>query len=126
MSSTIKTTSALAAFAVVALMAGPAIAGKLNVVQKKALADAKVQQVQAAAASQSVVGTDGSPDVLPVLVSTVGTRGSPDVLPVLDSATSRAAAAAASFATFAAAAADSRADLSALTPSASASTIVGS
>ena len=60
MSSTIKTTSALAAFAVVALMAGPAIAGKLNVVQKKALADAKVQQVQAAA-SQSVVGTDGSP-----------------------------------------------------------------
>lgn len=56
-----KTVGALAAFAVVALMAGPAIAGKLNVVQKKALADAKVQQVQAAAASQSVVGTDGSP-----------------------------------------------------------------
>ena len=61
MSSTIKTTSALAAFAVVALMAGPAIAGKLNVVQKKALADAKVQQVQAAASSQGVVGADGSP-----------------------------------------------------------------
>ena len=61
MSSTIKTTSALAAFAVVALMAGPAIAGKLNVVQKKALADAKVQQVQAAAASPVVVGADGSP-----------------------------------------------------------------
>ena len=61
MSSTIKTTSALAAFAVVALMAGPAIAGKLNVVQKKALADAKVLQVQAAASSQGVVGADGSP-----------------------------------------------------------------
>ena len=61
MSSTNKTTSALAAFAVVALMAGPAIAGKLNVVQKKALADAKVQQVQAAASSQGVVGADGSP-----------------------------------------------------------------
>ena len=61
MSSTIKTTSARAAFAVVALMAGPAIAGKLNVVQKKALADAKVQQVQAAASSQGVVGADGSP-----------------------------------------------------------------
>ena len=61
MSSTIKTTSALAAFAVVALMAGPAIAGKLNVVQKKAWADAKVQQVQAAASSQGVVGADGSP-----------------------------------------------------------------
>ncbi|WP_374609910.1 hypothetical protein [Thermomonas sp.] len=62
MSSTIKTTSALAAFAVVALMADPAIAGKpLNVVQKKALADAKVQQVQAAAASPVVVGADGSP-----------------------------------------------------------------
>ena len=61
MSSTIKTTSALAAFAVVALMAGPAIAGKLNVVQKKALADAKVQQVQADASSQGVVGADGSP-----------------------------------------------------------------
>ena len=61
MSSTIKTTSALAAFAVVALMAGPAIAGKLNVVQKKALAEAKVLQVQAAASSQGVVGADGSP-----------------------------------------------------------------
>ena len=61
MSSTIKTTSALAAFAVVALMAGPAIAGKLNVVQQKALADAKVLQVQAAASSQGVVGADGSP-----------------------------------------------------------------
>ena len=61
MSSTIKTTGALAAFAVVALMAGPAIAGKLNVVQKKALADAKVLQVQAAASSQGVVGADGSP-----------------------------------------------------------------
>ena len=61
MSITIKTTSALAAFAVVALMAGPAIAGKLNVVQKKALADAKVLQVQAAASSQGVVGADGSP-----------------------------------------------------------------
>ncbi len=61
MSSTIKTTSALAAFAVVALMAGPAIAGKLNVVQKKALANAKVLQVQAAASSQGVVGADGSP-----------------------------------------------------------------
>lgn len=61
MSSTIKTTSALAAFAVVALMAGPAIAGKLNVVQKKALADAKVLQVQAAASSQGAVGADGSP-----------------------------------------------------------------
>lgn len=61
MSNKNKTACALAAFAVVALMAGPAIAGKpLNVVQKKALADAKVQQVQAAA-SQSVVGTDGSP-----------------------------------------------------------------
>ena len=56
-----KTTRALAAFAVVALMAGPAIAGKLNVVQKKALADAKVLQVQAAASSQGVVGADGSP-----------------------------------------------------------------
>ena len=62
MSSTIKTTSALAAFAVVALMAGPAIAGKpLNVVQKKALANAKAQQVQAAANSQTAVGADGSP-----------------------------------------------------------------
>ena len=61
MSSTIKTTSALAAFAVVALMAGPAIAGKLNVVQKKALADARIQQTQAAASSQSAVGADGSP-----------------------------------------------------------------
>ena len=56
-----KTVGALAAFAVVALMAGPAIAGKLNVVQKKALADAKVLQVQAAASSQGVVGADGSP-----------------------------------------------------------------
>jgi len=62
MSSTIKTTSALAAFAVVALMAGPAIAGKpLNVVEKKALADARIQQTQAAASSQSAVGADGSP-----------------------------------------------------------------
>ena len=62
MSSTIKTTSALAAFAVVALMAGPAIAGKpLNVVQKKALADAREQQVQAAASNQTSVGADGSP-----------------------------------------------------------------
>ena len=41
MSSTIKTTSALAAFAVVALIAGPAIAGKpMNVVEKRAAADA--------------------------------------------------------------------------------------
>ena len=61
MSSKNKTAGALAAFAVVALMAGPAIAGKLNVVQKKALADAKVLQVQAAASSQGVVGADGSP-----------------------------------------------------------------
>ena len=62
MSSTIKTTSALAAFAVVALMAGPAIAGKpLNVVQKKALADARIQQTKAAASSQTAVGADGSP-----------------------------------------------------------------
>ena len=61
MSSKNKTAGALAAFAVVALMAGPAIAGKLNGGQKKALADAKVQQVQAAASSQGVVGADGSP-----------------------------------------------------------------
>ena len=62
MSSTIKTTSALAAFAVVALMAGPAIAGKpMNVVQKKALADAKAQQVQATAPNQALVAADGSP-----------------------------------------------------------------
>lgn len=62
MSSTIKTTSALAAFAVVALMAGPAIAGTpLNVVQKKALADAKAQQLREAAGSQPIVGVDGSP-----------------------------------------------------------------
>ena len=62
MSSTMKKTSALAAFAVVALMAGPAIAGKpLNVVEKKALADARIQQTQAAASSQGVVGADGSP-----------------------------------------------------------------
>lgn len=61
MSSKNKTAGALAAFAVVALMAGPAIAGKLNVVQKKALANAKVLQVQAAASSQGVVGADGSP-----------------------------------------------------------------
>ena len=62
MSSTNKKSSTLAAFAVVALMAGPAIAGKpLNVVQKKALADARMQQVQAAASSQSAVGADGSP-----------------------------------------------------------------
>lgn len=60
MSSTIKTTSALAAFAVVALMAGPAIAGApLNVVQKKALADAKAQQTQAAA-NQGLSGTNSS------------------------------------------------------------------
>jgi len=55
-----KTTRALAAFAVVALMAGPAIAGKLNVVQKKALADAKAQQLRATA-SQPLVSADGSP-----------------------------------------------------------------
>lgn len=62
MSNKNKTACVLAAFAVVALMAGPAIAGKpLNVVQKKALADAKAQQVQAAAASPVVVGADGSP-----------------------------------------------------------------
>jgi hypothetical protein len=62
MSSNNKITGALAAFAVAALMAGPAVAGTpLNVVQKKALADAKVQQVQAAASSQGVVGADGSP-----------------------------------------------------------------
>ena len=62
MSSTIKTTSALAAFAVVALMAGPAIAGKpLNVVQKKALADAKAKQVEATAPNQALVAADGSP-----------------------------------------------------------------
>lgn len=62
MSNTIKTTCALAAFAVVALISGPAIAGKpLNVVQKKALADAKAQQAQAAPSSQNVVGADGSP-----------------------------------------------------------------
>ena len=62
MSSNIKTAGVLSAFAVVALMAGPAIAGKpLNVVQKKALADARVQQAQAAASNQSIVGVDGSP-----------------------------------------------------------------
>ena len=62
MSSTIKTTSALAAFAVVALMAGPAIAGKpMNVIEKRAAAEAKAQQVQAAANSQTAVGADGSP-----------------------------------------------------------------
>ena len=62
MSNKNKTACALAAFAVVALMAGPAIAGKpLNVVEKKALANAKAQQVQAAAASPVVVGADGSP-----------------------------------------------------------------
>lgn len=65
MSSTIKTTSALAAFAVVVLMAGPAIAGTpLNVVQKKALADAKAQQLRDAAASPSTVGADGSPSAV--------------------------------------------------------------
>jgi hypothetical protein len=62
MSSKNKTACALSAFAVVALMAGPAIAGKpLNVVQKKALAEAKAQQVQAAASTTVVVGADGSP-----------------------------------------------------------------
>ena len=62
MSNKNKTACALAAFAVFALMAGPALAGKpLNVVEKKALANAKAQQVQAAAASPVVVGADGSP-----------------------------------------------------------------
>jgi len=57
MSSTIKTTSALAAFAVVALMAGPAIAGKpMNVVEKKQAADAKLA---AMALVQPPVVTDG-------------------------------------------------------------------
>lgn len=62
MSSKNKTAGALAAFAVVALMAGPAIAGKLNVVQKKALADAKAQQLLSQQSSgQAIVGADGSP-----------------------------------------------------------------
>ncbi|HSD17423.1 MAG TPA: hypothetical protein VLC71_09225 [Thermomonas sp.] len=61
MSSKNKIACALAAVAVVALAAGPAIAGKpLNVVQKRALADAKAQQV-AAASSDSLVSADGSP-----------------------------------------------------------------
>lgn len=60
MSSKNKTAGALAAFAVVALMAGPAIAGKLNVVQKKALADAKAQQLRETA-NQPIVTADGSP-----------------------------------------------------------------
>ena len=56
MSSTIKTTSALAAFAVVALMAGPAIAGKpMNVVEKKQAAAA-----MAARAQQAAPTADGS------------------------------------------------------------------
>ena len=59
MSSTIKTTSALAAFAVAALMAGPAIAGKpMNVVEKKQAADAKLAQM-AQVQSQPVAATDG-------------------------------------------------------------------
>ena len=62
MSSTIKTTSALAAFAVAALMAGPAVAGTpLNVVQKKALADAKALQAPSPTAGQTLTGADGSP-----------------------------------------------------------------
>ena len=50
MSSTIKTTGTLAAFAVVALMAGPAIAGTpMNVVQKKQAAAAMAARTQQAA-----------------------------------------------------------------------------
>jgi hypothetical protein len=50
MSSTIKTPSALAAFAVVALFAGPAIAGMpMNVVEKWAAADAMARNQQAKA-----------------------------------------------------------------------------
>lgn len=59
MSSTIKTTCALAAFAVVALTAGPAIAGTpMNVVQKKQAAAAKLAQMSQAQA-QPVMATEG-------------------------------------------------------------------
>lgn len=66
MSSKNKITGTLAAFAVVALMAGPAIAGKpLNVIQKKALADAKAQQaLSQQAGGQPIVSSDGSPAVV--------------------------------------------------------------
>lgn len=59
MSSKNKTAGALAAFAVVALMAGPAIAGKpMNVVEKKQAADAKLAQM-ALVQAQPVSATDG-------------------------------------------------------------------
>ena len=63
MSSTIKTTGALAAFAVAALMACPAIAG-MNVVQKRAAADAKALEV-AQQQSQPVTATDGEAVAVP-------------------------------------------------------------
>lgn len=60
MSSINKSACALAVFAVAAL-AGPAFAGKpMNVVEKRAAAEAKAQQVQAANADVQV-STDGSP-----------------------------------------------------------------
>lgn len=62
MSSNNKITGALAAFAVAALMAGPAFAGTpLNVVQKKALADAKALQAPSATSGQALTTADGSP-----------------------------------------------------------------
>lgn len=65
MSSKNKTAGALAAFAVVALMAGPAIAGKpMNVVEKKQAADAKRAQM-AQVQAQPLVATDGEAAVVP-------------------------------------------------------------
>lgn len=59
MSSKNKITGALAACAVVALMAGPAIAGKpMNVVEKKRAADAKLAQM-AQVQAQPVIATEG-------------------------------------------------------------------
>lgn len=65
MSSTIKTTSTLAAFAVAALMAGQAIAGKpMNVVEKKRAADAMAARAQLAAPTANASNIAVVPDDL--------------------------------------------------------------
>ena len=60
MSSINKSACALAVFAVAAL-AGPAFAGKpMNVIEKRAAAQAKAQQMQQVAGDQSATASDGT------------------------------------------------------------------
>lgn len=66
MSSTNKTTCALAAFAVGALMAGPAMAGTpMTVVQKRAASEARAQAYAQGQLSQSTAPTEGTSAQVP-------------------------------------------------------------